>query len=130
MTLITCSIKDHLNKDNFYAVNQKTYKIINNQASGGAVGVISFALDKQTIEYERVVYSFIDMFGFLGGIYDFMYFCGYICIFFFQNRLFNYAIFSNLYHVEVEPKEEKLSDHEDKTNPLDNLIKTPPNLLK
>lgn len=105
MTLITYFIRVLSNKSEFYTVNEKQYKMINNKVSNGSVGFISFALDKNTIEYERVVYSFIDMFGFLGGLYDFVFFCGYMSIICIQNKLFNYALFSRLYHLEAESSE-------------------------
>ena len=109
-------------------MNQKQYKVINTQASNKAVCLISFALDQKTIEYERTVYSFMDMFGFLGGLYDFLYFCGYFCIAFFQTRLFDYTVFSGLYHLEVESKED---NHEEKTaGQLESMIRAMPGMIK
>ena len=127
-TLITYFIQVLTNKSSFYAVNQKQYKVINTQASNKAVCLISFALDQKTIEYERTVYSFMDMFGFLGGLYDFLYFCGYFCIAFFQTRLFDYTVFSGLYHLEVESKED---NHEEKTaGQLESMIRAMPGMIK
>ena len=102
--------------------------MLNNKVTGGAVALLSIALGKKTIEYERIVYSFIDMFGFLGGLYDFMYITGFIWFMFFQNRVFNFTIFSSLYHVEVEPKEDK-SFEINKITPSDILVRDRPSLI-
>ena len=102
--------------------------MLNNKVTGGAVALLSIALGKKTIEYERIVYSFIDMFGFLGGLYDFMYITGFISFMFFQNRVFNFKIFSSLYHVEVEPKEDKSFDC-GKITPSDILVRDRPSLI-
>ena len=91
-------------------MNQKFFKDLNNKVTGGAVALMSVALGKKTIEYERVVYSFIDMFGFLGGLYDFMYISGYISFMFFQNKLLNFTILSRLYHIDVKQKKEQQPD--------------------
>ena len=97
-----------LNKTEFYKINDKHYKSFNRHITNGVTGYISFALDKESIEYERVVFSILDMFGFLGGLYDFIYYFGYFLIMIFQIQvLSNYQILSKLYHVEVDNSREE-----------------------
>ena len=40
------------------------------------------------------------MFGFLGGLFDFLYFIGYICVEYFSEKYYNLKVLSNLYQVE------------------------------
>ena len=55
-------------------------------------------LDQISHEYERVVYTFIDMFGFLGGLFDFMFFVGLISIQFLTENMYFNKTLSRLYH--------------------------------
>ena len=62
---------------------------------------IYVSLDKESEEYERVVYTFLDMFGFLGGLFDFMFFTGFIFIQFFVENSYLNSVFSKLYQIHV-----------------------------
>ena len=64
-------------KSTFYDIGTKNIKTINQVATGGAVAFISVGPDPKTIQYERTVYSLFDLFGYLGGLYDFMLFIGF-----------------------------------------------------
>ena len=68
---------------------------------------LSIKMDNTSDEYERVVYSFLDMFGFLGGLFDFMYFIGYFWTQYFSNTLFFNNIFSKIYQVEVSQENDR-----------------------
>lgn len=61
----------------FYTIENRNFKTFNTEVSGGAVAVIQIALDQQNQEYERVVFTFIDMFGFIGGLFDSLFFFGF-----------------------------------------------------
>jgi len=49
--------------------------------------------------YERNVYSFFDMFGVLGGIYELFSIGGYFMVTFITSRMFNNSLLSSLYQV-------------------------------
>jgi len=49
--------------------------------------------------YERNVYSFFDMFGVLGGIYELFSIGGYFMVTFITSRIFNNSLLSSLYQV-------------------------------
>ena len=59
-------------------------------------------LDRKSEEHERVVYTFIDMFGFLGGLFDFMYFFGLISIQFFTENMYFNSVFTRLYQIRMQ----------------------------
>ena len=75
--LITLSSTSLSNKTTFYDIGNKNIRTINSVASGGALVFITVASDPRTIQYERTVYSLLDLFGYLGGLYDFMLFVGF-----------------------------------------------------
>ena len=70
-------------------------------------------LDRKSEEHERVVYTFIDMFGFLGGLFDFMYFFGLISIQFFTENMYFNSVFSRLYQIR---KQDIILQNETKTS--------------
>ena len=85
----------------FYNVKKRQYRTLSTAAEDDVLSIV-VSLDKESEEYERVVYTFIDMFGFLGGLFDFMFFSGFIFIqFFTENSFFNSA-FSKLYQVQED----------------------------
>mmetsp|Transcript_34651 Transcript_34651/g.40110 ORF Transcript_34651/g.40110 Transcript_34651/m.40110 type:complete len:98 (+) Transcript_34651:266-559(+) len=66
-------------------------------------------LEQQFDTYERTVYSFFDMFGFLGGIAELFRASGFIVISFFTKRSFYSWMLSRLYQVEsTDPREKSL----------------------
>ena len=60
----------------FYDTGTKNIKTINQVVTGGAVVFISIGPDPRTTQYERTVYSLLNLFGYLGGLKDFMLFLG------------------------------------------------------
>ena len=88
----------------FYDVSTKNIKTINQIVTGGATVFISIGPDPKTTQYERTVYSLLDLFGYLGGLYDFMLFVGFWLIEGFQDKIFHSLIFSNLYQVKSSKK--------------------------
>ena len=89
----------------FYDIGTKNIKTINQVATGGAVAFISVGPDPKTIQYERTVYSLFDLFGYLGGLYDFMLFIGFWLVNTFQDKIFYNSLISSLY--QVKPSKDK-----------------------
>ena len=86
----------------FYNVKKRQYRTLSTAAVEDDVLSIVVSLDKESEEYERVVYTFLDMFGFLGGLFDFMFFSGFILIQFFIENSFLNSAFSKLYQVQAD----------------------------
>ena len=76
----------------------KVYRTNNLEINRNSSFYAYVVLDKASLEYERVVYTFIDMFGFLGGLFDFMFFVGLILIQFLTENMYFNSILSRLYH--------------------------------
>ena len=84
----------------FYDITTKNIKTVNKLVTNGAVLFITVGPYAETVHYERTVYSLLDLFGYLGGFYDFMLFIGFWFVQGFQDKIFHNAIFSNLYQVK------------------------------
>ena len=84
----------------FYDVGNKNIRIVSQAATGGALLFVTVGPHAETIQYERTVYSLLDLFGYLGGLYDFMLFIGFWLVNNFQDQNFYNLIFSNLYQVK------------------------------
>ena len=63
---------------------------------------IFITLDPQLDFYQRTVYSFLDMLGFIGGIFELLKTFGYLTVSYFINRNYYSSILSKLYHVESD----------------------------
>ena len=87
----------------FYDVGDKNIRMVN-QATTGSFLFITVGPHAETIQYERTVYSLLDLFGYLGGLYDFMLFIGFWLVNSFQDKIFHNSIFSNLYQVKSANK--------------------------
>ena len=70
---------------------------------------IYITLDPQIDEYQRTVYSFLDMFGFIGGIFELLSMTGYIVVNFFIKRSYYSSIISKIYHIESEQNRESFN---------------------
>ena len=66
---------------------------------------VLITLDQQIDQYQRSVFSFFDMFGFLGGIFGIFKMWGSLLVQFASTRAFNSSIISKLYHVNVKREE-------------------------
>ena len=73
-------------------------------------------LDPQLDLYQRTVYSFLDMLGFIGGIFELLKIFGYLTVSYFIKRNYYSSILSKLYHVEsdkiVDDKENKTKNED------------------
>ena len=61
---------------------------------------ISIGNYAQTIQFERTVYSFLDLFGYLGGLYDFLLIVGFVFVNNFQEKIYQNLIASNMYQIK------------------------------
>ena len=84
----------------YYSSDKPRIKSINIGDSTRILGQLTVSLAKDSHHYERVVYSFFDMFGYLGGLFDFWYFVGYLLTWYLTDKYFKYKLLSSLYHVE------------------------------
>ena len=66
---------------------------------------VLITLDQQIDQYQRSVFSFFDMFGFLGGIFGVFKLWGSLLVQFTSTRAFYSSIISKLYHVNVQREE-------------------------
>ena len=85
----------------YYSTEIINYRAANNQAISGLLRMF-VRLSTESEQNERVVYSFFDMFGYLGGLFDFLYFIGYICVGYFNETYYNHTLFTKLYQVEQQ----------------------------
>ena len=86
----------------YYNVKNRNYRMVDSSLVSNSLMNIVVGLDKESEEYERVVYTFIEMFGFLGGLFDFLFFGGFIFIQFFTENSYLNSVFSKLYQVKVD----------------------------
>ena len=95
---------------------------------------ISVVADPQKDNYNRVVFSFLDLFGQLGGVFELMcIWMGLVVRFFAKNVMF-FSLFKKLYHTEREDKEddnyqESADEHKDENNNGATTTKTHNNLF-
>ena len=59
----------------------------------------SFLKSNKQTSYTRSVFTFLDLLGVIGGVFEVLSAVGSICVMIFAERNFNYSILSNLYHV-------------------------------
>ena len=93
-------------EETYYNVKNRNHKTVNSALIQNSLLGIFISLDKESEEYERVVYTFLDMFGFLGGLFDFMFFCGFILTQYCTEKSYLNSVFSKLYQVKVEENRE------------------------
>ena len=63
---------------------------------------VFITLDPQSDLYQRTVYSFLDMLGFIGGIFELLKTFGYLTVSYFIKRNYYSSILSKLYHIESD----------------------------
>ena len=82
-------------KINFYSLEKKTVNYGQTNDLNGYLNIF-ISLDQQTNQYKRTVYSFVDMLGFLGGIFGIMKSIAFVLVQFIANRKFYLFAISNL----------------------------------
>ena len=73
-------------------------------------------LDPQFDQYQRTVYCFLDMFGFIGGIFGLFKTFGYVFVSYFIKRSFYSSIISKLYHIETQRNSKTTTIQDKKTS--------------
>ena len=84
----------------FYDIASANVKTINQAATGGAVLSISISSSSESVQFERTAKTLFDLFGYLGGLFDFMFFVGFWFINGFQSKIFQNLISSKMYQVK------------------------------
>ena len=93
------------NESIFYTIDLQDSTVGNFQRQGQRYLTMYITLDQQINQFSRSVYSFWDMFGYIGGIYGLLISLGYILFNFWMQRTFYSWVLSDLYHVETEIKD-------------------------
>ena len=81
---------------NFYTINKKTIDQGVLYRSETYLSII-ITLDQEVDLYNRTVYSFFDMFGFLGGMFGLVHSIAFIFVQFVANRQFYALVISKVY---------------------------------
>ena len=92
-------------KKNFIGVQKTNVELLNNTSSNIVISAI-FTKDYDYQSYERSVFSFLDLTGNLGGLFEIMEIIGGIIVGIFADKLFSYSIISSLYQVDPLSNEE------------------------
>ena len=95
----------------YYNANSRLHRTDNFKANEDKLFKMYFSFDETSQHYERIVYTFIDMFGFLGGLFDFLFFAGYFFVNYFSDKLFHNSILSNLYQVQSQDNNRMSKQH-------------------
>ena len=69
-----------------------------------------FRLTNRVIEYERVIYSFFDMAGDVGGFGEFLHITFFILVGGFANRMFIASLIQDLFRVRLDIGDAKIDD--------------------
>ena len=88
-------VKDQNKEIEFYTIQRK-HTFYSSVGFSNSYLEVFITLDQQVDQYQRTVYSFLDMFGFVGGIYELIKILGYTIATFFTNNLLYFSILSNL----------------------------------
>ena len=84
----------------FYSIDRKSSSYSNIDFDNAYLQIF-LNLDPQVDLYQRTVYSFLDMLGFIGGIYELFRIFGHLWIGYFINKIYYSSILSKLYHINV-----------------------------
>ena len=84
----------------FYDIAAENIKTINQVVTDGAILFISIGPYAESIQFERTVYSLLDLFGYLGGLFDFMFFIGFWFINDFRDKIYQNLISSKMYQIK------------------------------
>ena len=94
----------------FYSISDTEYREIPGEATGNALVYINLLMARESEQYERTAYSFIDMFGFLGGLYDSLLFIGFMFASLTQAKIFDFKLISKLYQLSETPDDSSYKD--------------------
>ena len=113
----------------FYNIERKRISYSNIDFNNAYLQVY-INLDPQVDQYQRTVYSFLDMLGFIGGIFELLKTFGYLLVCYFIKRAYYSSIISKLYHVEANQTIQKYNEQIDKAsaiwdNSQKNIVESP-----
>ena len=91
-------------KTKFYSVHNTAFRTMREEHANNSLAFISFAMAQETVRYERNSYTFIDMIGFIGGLYDSFFLLGFWIVIFFQTKAYYYRMITKLYQVDAFPQ--------------------------
>ena len=86
----------------YYSMKNSKFGALNKGYRQDMLGLIRIKLARESEFYERIVYSFFEMFGYLGGLFDFWYFIGFVLVQYFNEKYFKYQLLSSLYQIESD----------------------------
>ena len=108
-------------KVSYYSSDRRIYRTSDLDFENPEGGLnVYVSLDKNSEEYERVVYTFLDMFGFIGGLFDFFFFSGFILMNFVVENSFLNDIFAQLYQVRTKDENKTQLTNINLTHRFDN----------
>ena len=93
-------------KKSFVSLERVDQTFSNYDSSDSLLMSITFVKDYNYNAYERKVFSLLDVFGNIGGVFEILKIIGGILVGSFAERFFNYSIISNLYQVDPLPVDE------------------------
>jgi hypothetical protein len=99
--------------EEFYSIGKRLVVSDNFELRQRAYLNVYMKLSQETDLYERTVFTFFDMLGLLGGVFEILHSFGFITVSLISTKLFNNSILSQLYHVKDTSKN---INHMKKTN--------------
>ena len=86
--------------------------------SDSTIFVISFTKDQASLQYEREVFSFLDLIGNLGGVFGIISPLCAVFVHILAEKMFNYSVLTHLYQVDtiVCQKDHWISDNSTRQN--------------
>ena len=72
--------------------------------------VCQFKLTNRVIEYERVIYSFFDLMGDVGGFGEFTYVMLFLLMYGYANRMFIAEVIKDMFFVRLETGNVKIPE--------------------
>ena len=87
-------------RSKYYSAKEPFLRLYNSNNNPDRLVSIDISLSEESEQFERTVYTFLDMFGFLGGIFDFCFFLGYLFVHHFNDKYFKLTMLTKLYQVE------------------------------
>ena len=118
---------DSQRQDDYFSVypqpkEQKYTRLVkfDNSLSYGETNIlkVSFLKSNQKQSIERSVFTILDLFGLLGGIFEVFSISAGLLVAIFSDRLLNYTILSNLYHVDTTKWQK---DHKNKFSNINQI---------
>mmetsp|Transcript_33143 Transcript_33143/g.32520 ORF Transcript_33143/g.32520 Transcript_33143/m.32520 type:complete len:197 (-) Transcript_33143:574-1164(-) len=85
----------------FFEIERVDTKLISSQVHQGELLNLKFVKDAASKSYERTVFSFMEVTGNIGGLFEILQIAGGFIVGIFSGRLFTFSMLSSLYHVDI-----------------------------